>query len=70
MALGLLTTTPFPLPSPPPGPAVDDAMETSQQAVADSSTSVAQELVVELHGHQSEVLTCQWSPTEDILASG
>ena len=45
-------------------------METSQQAVADSSTSVSQDLVTELHGHQSEVLTCQWSPTEDMLASG
>ena len=45
-------------------------METSQQAVADSSTSVTQDLVAELRGHQSEVLTCQWSPTEDILGSG
>ena len=29
-----------------------------------------QDLVTDLSGHKSEVLTCQWNPCFDMLASG
>lgn len=31
---------------------------------------VSSSSVVTLHGHQSEVYICAWSPTEQLLASG
>lgn len=48
----------------------EEAMDTLKSTVAHQTTVLSQDLVIQLAGHTSEVLTCQWHPQEDLLASG
>ena len=50
--------------------APDEPMDTLKEIITHQTTVISQDLVVQLTGHTSEVLSCQWNPQEDILASG
>jgi len=47
-----------------------DGDKTQQGLLTDAAHVIGPECVETLEGHKQEVFICQWSPTEDILASG
>ncbi|XP_065887683.1 F-box-like/WD repeat-containing protein TBL1X [Dysidea avara] len=47
-----------------------EAMEVDRHVVAKNSLLITSDRVTTLKGHQSEVFTCAWCPSDDLIASG